>query len=212
MVTLTGLGLKFAHLVLQVAGGNLLLTLFLTMIASIILGMGLPTTAKYIVLATIAAPALVELGVPLLAAHLFIFYFGIIADITPPVALAAYAGAGIAGGNAMKTGLTAVKLASAAFLIPYIFAISPGLLLIDVTWLEALHNVATALMGIIALATAAQGFFIAPAHLWERVLLFGAALGLIDPGLLTDTFGLVAFGVVYLVQRRRARSVSPATP
>ena len=207
VVTLTGLGLKFAHLVLEVAGGNLLLTLFLTMIASIILGMGLPTTAKYIVLATIAAPALVELGVPLLAAHLFIFYFGIIADITPPVALAAYAGAGIAGGNAMKTGLTAVKLASAAFLIPYIFAISPGLLLIDVTWLEALHNVATALMGIIALAAAVQGFFIAPAHLWERVLLFGAALGLIDPGLLTDTFGLVAFGVVYLVQRRRARSV-----
>ncbi len=212
VVTLTGLGLKFAHLVIQVAGGNLLLTLFLTMIASIILGMGLPTTAKYIVLATMAAPALVKLGVPLIAAHLFIFYFGIMADITPPVALAAYAGAGIAGGNAMKTGLTAVKLALAAFLIPYIFAISPGLLLIDVTWLEAVHNIATALMGIIALATAVQGYFIVPALLWERVLLFAAALGLIDPGLLTDTFGLVALGVVYLAQRsRREKERSRAT-
>jgi TRAP transporter 4TM/12TM fusion protein len=203
VVTLTGLGLRFAHLVLQVAGGNLLLTLFLTMIASIILGMGLPTTAKYIVLATMAAPALVELGVPLIAAHLFIFYFGIIADITPPVALAAYAGAGIAGGNAMKTGLTAVKLALAAFLIPYIFTISPGLLLIDVTWAEALHNIASALVGIIALAAAVQGYFVGPARMWERVLLFSAALGLIDPGLLTDTFGLVALGVVYFAQKRR---------
>ena len=211
VVTLTGLGLKFAHLILEVAGGHLLPTLFLTMIASIILGMGLPTTAKYIVLATMAAPALVELGVPLLASHLFIFYFGIIADITPPVALAAYAGAGIAGGNAMKTGLTAVKLASAAFLIPYVFAISPGLLLIDVTWLEALHNIATALMGIIALAAAVQGYFIVPAHLWERALLFGAALGLIDPGLLTDTFGLVALGLVYFVQKGRRKECRRGT-
>jgi TRAP transporter 4TM/12TM fusion protein len=204
VVTLTGLGLKFGHLVLQVAGGNLLLTLFLTMIASIILGMGLPTTAKYIVLATMAAPALVELGVPLIAAHLFIFYFGIIADITPPVALAAYAGAGIAGGNAMKTGLTAVKLGLAAFLIPYIFVLSPGLLLIDVTWVEALHNISSALVGTIALAAAVQGYFIGPARTWERVLLFSAALGLIDPGLLTDTFGLVVLGVVYFAQKRRA--------
>lgn len=206
VVTLTGLGLKFAHLVLQVAGGNLLLTLFLTMVASIILGMGLPTTAKYIVLATMAAPALVRLGIPLIAAHLFIFYFGIIADITPPVALAAYAGAGIAGGNAMKTGLTAAKLALAAFLIPYIFAISPGLLLVDVTWLQALHHIATALMGIIALAAAVQAYFVGPARLWERALLFSAALGLIVPGLLTDTFGLVALGAVYFAQKRRAKN------
>ncbi len=203
VVTLTGLGLRFAHIVVEVAGGHLLPTLFMTMIASIILGMGLPTTAKYIVLATMAAPALVQLGVPLIAAHLFIFYFGIIADITPPVALAAYAGAGIAGGNAMKTGLTAVKLALAAFLIPYIFALSPGLLLIDVTWVEALHNIATALMGIVALAAAVQAYFVGPALLWERLLLFAAALGLIDPGLLTDTFGLVALGVVYFAQKRR---------
>ena len=207
VVTLTGLGLRFAHIVVEVAGGHLLPTLFMTMIASIILGMGLPTTAKYIVLATMAAPALVQLGVPLIAAHLFIFYFGIIADITPPVALAAYAGAGIAGGNAMKTGLTAVKLALAAFLIPYIFAISPGLLLIDVTWVEALHNIATALMGIVALAAAVQAYFVGPALLWERLLLFAAALGLIDPGLLTDTFGLVALGVVYFAQKRRGTKV-----
>jgi len=208
VVTLTGLGLKFAHLVLAVAGGNLLLTLFLTMIVSIILGMGVPTTAKYIILATMAAPALVQLGVPLIAAHLFVFYFGIIADITPPVALAAYAGAGIAGANAMKTGLTAVKLALAAFLIPYIFAVSPGLLMVDVTWVEALHKIATALIGIVSLAAAVQGYFIAPARAWERALLFVAALGLIVPGLVTDIFGLVALTAVYFAQRARVSTAN----
>ncbi|MDP3057966.1 MAG: TRAP transporter permease, partial [bacterium] len=138
VVTLTGLGLKFAALISGLAAGNLLLTLFLTMIASIIMGMGLPTTAKYIILAAMAAPVIVKLGVPLISAHLFILYFGVVADITPPVALAAYAGAGIAGGSAMKTGFKAVKLASAAFLIPYIFVINPALILYQVTWVEAL--------------------------------------------------------------------------
>jgi len=205
VVTLTGLGLRFSHLVVALAGGNLILTLFFTMIASIILGMGVPTTAKYIILATMAAPALVALGLPLIAAHLFVLYFGIIADITPPVALAAYAGAGIAGGNAMKTGLLAVKLASAAFLIPYIFALSPGLLLVDVTWLEALHNVVTALVGIIALAAAVQGYFVVEARHYERLLLAISAFSLIVPGLVTDLVGFGALALVYVLQRARQK-------
>ncbi|MDP3486450.1 MAG: DUF3394 domain-containing protein, partial [Bacillota bacterium] len=210
---LTGLGLKFASLIISVAGGNLVATLFLTMIASIILGMGLPTTAKYIVLATMAAPALVQLGVPLIAAHLFILYFGVVADITPPVALAAYAGAGIAGGNAMKTGLQALKLALAAFLIPYIFVLSPGLILVNVTWYQALHTFITALVGIIALASGVQAWFLTKTQLHERALLFVSAFALIVPGLLTDSVGIGALALVYVLQRARLKkATAPARP
>ena len=208
VVTLTGLGLKFASLIIDVAGGNLLATLFLTMVASLILGMGLPTTAKYIVLATMAAPALVQLGVPLIAAHLFILYFGVVADITPPVALAAYAGAGIAGGNAMKTGFLALKLALAGFLIPYIFALSPGLLLVDVTWFEALHTFITALVGIISLAAGVQGWLLTKTQLYERALLIVSAFALIDPGLATDLIGLGALVLVYMLQKARLKKAS----
>lgn len=211
VVTLTGLGLKFASLVLAVAAGNLILTLVLTMIASIILGMGLPTTAKYIVLATMAAPALVNLGVPLIAAHLFILYFGVVADITPPVALAAYAGAGIAGGNSMKTGINALKLALAGFLIPYIFCLSPALILVNVTWFEALHTFVTALVGIIALATAVQGFFVTTTQLHERALLLVSAFTLIVPGLWTDIIGIGAIAVVFLLQKARQKKTAGYT-
>ncbi|MBS4054360.1 MAG: TRAP transporter permease [Thermaerobacter sp.] len=203
VVTLTGLGLKFSSLVLSVGDGNMLLTLFMTMIASLILGMGLPTTAKYIVLATMAAPALVALGVPLIAAHLFILYFGVVADITPPVALAAYAGAGIAGGNAMKTCVLALKLALAGFLIPYMFTLSPALLLIDVTWIEAVHNIVTACIGIVALAGGVQNFFLTDTRLTERALLFISAFALIDPGLLTDFIGITSLALVYFLQKAR---------
>jgi len=180
------------------------------MIASIILGMGLPTTAKYIVLATMAAPALVQLGVPLIAAHLFILYFGVVADITPPVALAAYAGAGIAGANSMKTGLTAIKLALAGFLIPYIFALSPALILVNVTWFQALHVFITALMGIIALAAAVQGYFVSKTLIHERLLLFVSAFALIVPGWLTDSIGLGALAIVWFMQKsRNKKDASP---
>jgi len=213
VVTLTGLGLKFSSIVLSAGAGNLLITLFLTMIASLILGMGLPTTAKYIVLATMAAPALVELGVPVIAAHLFILYFGVVADVTPPVALAAYAGAGIAGGNAMKTGFIALKLALAGFLIPYIFALSPALLLVEVTWLDAVHNIVTATIGIVALAAAVQGFLITHTRPYERVLLLISALALIYPGLVTDLVGVGSLAIVYFAQRARRTTNTPvATP
>lgn len=131
VVTKTGVGLKLASGLLDLSGGLLLPTMFFTMITAIVLGMGVPTTANYVITSTIAAPALVQMGVPVLAAHMFVFYFGIIADVTPPVALAAYAGSGISGGNPLKTGINASKLAIAAFIIPYMFVLSPVILMIE---------------------------------------------------------------------------------
>ncbi|MFA5577281.1 MAG: TRAP transporter permease [Tissierellaceae bacterium] len=218
VVTLTGLGLKVAELIVTLAQGKLLLTLFFTMIASIILGMGLPTTAKYIVLATMAVPALVKLNVNLMAAHLFILYFGVIADITPPVALAAYAGAGIAGANSMKTGFQAVKLALAAFIVPYIFAIDSSLILVkevvgtSVTFLPILSAVPviiSAILGILCLGSAVEGYLIDYTKIYERVLLAIGALLLLKPGLWTDAFGLAVLIVVYLLQRQRTKRLDP---
>ncbi|HHY37235.1 MAG TPA: TRAP transporter permease [Firmicutes bacterium] len=203
VVTLTGLGLKVATIIIALARGNLLLTLFFTMVASIILGMGLPTTAKYIVLATMAAPALTQLGVPVMAAHLFILYFGIVADVTPPVALAAYAGAGIAGANAMQTGVTALKLAMGGFLIPYIFALSPDLLLINTTPVDAVVAVISACIGVVALSASIENFLLTHCRFYERILLFVAALALIKPGLATDAFGIVVLGVITVLQHLR---------
>ncbi|NLJ34517.1 MAG: TRAP transporter permease [Firmicutes bacterium] len=210
VVTLTGLGLKVATLIITLAGGNLLLTLFFTMVASIILGMGLPTTAKYIVLATMAAPALTQLGVPLMAAHLFILYFGVIADVTPPVALAAYAGAGIAGANAMQTGFTALKLALAGFLIPFVFALSPDLLLIETTALDATFAFVSASIGIVALAAAVENYLLTYCKFFERILLLAAALALINPGLYTDAFGVVVLGGTLILQHLRRKKEEEA--
>jgi len=205
IVTMTGLGLTFANLIVKLAGGMLLPTLFLTMIASIILGMGLPTTAKYIVLATMAAPALVQLGVPLIAAHLFILYFGVIADVTPPVALAAYAGAGIAGGESFKTGVQALKLGSAGLIVPFIFALNPTLLLIDVSIPRAVVTIATACIGIVCFGSGIQGYMFTKARLYERVLLIAASLMLIDPGVFIDMVGLVVVAIITLSQYKRSK-------
>ncbi len=210
VVTLTGLGLRIAELIVSAAGGNLLLTLFFTMIASIILGMGLPTTAKYIVLATMAVPALLKLEVNLMAAHLFILYFGVVADITPPVALAAYAGAGIAGANSMKTGFQAVKIALAAFIVPYIFAIDPKLIMVEEIigstvvfspFISALPVVVSAVIGILCLAAAVEGYLIKKTNILERVLLAAAALMLLKPGLVTDLFGVAVLIGTYFFQK-----------
>src|SRR5699024_536652 len=198
VVTLTGLGLRIAELIVALAGGRLILTLFFTMIASIILGMGLPTTAKYIVLATMAVPALIQLGVNLMAAHLFVLYFGVVADITPPVALAAYAGAGIAGANSMKTGFQAVKIALAAFIVPYIFAMDSTLILVReilngevvfVSILTAIPVILTAILGILCLGIAVEGYMLDYCKIYERVPMFIAALGLLVPDLLSDVIG-----------------------
>ncbi len=200
-VTLTGIGLKLANGIVSLAGGQLFFTLVLTMITSILLGMGLPTTAKYIVLASMAAPAIQKFGVPVLAAHMFIFYYGIIADLTPPVALAAYAGAGIAGADPMRTGFTALRLAVAGFLIPYFFAYNPELLMINASLANTTLPAVTAIAGTVLLSFAAAGYWTRNLHFYERIALLAGALLLIQPGWMTDAVG-VALGVaVYLLQK-----------
>lgn len=204
VVSITGLGAKFASGIIALSSGHLILALFFTMIACIILGMGLPTTANYVVTATIAAPALInDFMVAPLAAHMFVFYFGIVADITPPVCLAAYAGAGIAKANPFKTGVTAVKLAIAAFIIPYIFIYNPMLVLVDVVVWKLIIGVLAAVLGMIGVSSAVIGFFIRNSRIWERIVLFGAGLMLIIPEFLSSGIGLVLIGIIWFIQRKR---------
>ncbi len=202
--TLTGLGLKIANGLVILGGGNLILTLFFTMVASIILGMGLPTTAKYVILSIMAAPALIELGVHPIAAHLFILYFGVIADLTPPVALAAYAGAGISGGNSMNTGFIAVRLAAAGFALPYVFCLDSGLMFLNGGSIgHGLILIVTSLAGVLSLGAATEGYLFDHTKIYERVILIISALALIDPGWLTDSVGIGLLAVVIILQKRR---------
>jgi TRAP transporter 4TM/12TM fusion protein len=210
VVTLTGLGLKMANGLVDLAGGHLLPTLFFTMITSLILGMGAPTTANYIITSTIAAPALILLKVAPLAAHMFVFYFGIIADLTPPVALAAYAGAGIAKADPMKTGWTATKLAIGAFIVPYIFVYNPAMLLIGTTPSLLTQNLLTALMGMTGLGAAMIGFCLAPMNWLERVWFAAAGLMLVDPGLVTDAIGILMLAIGFFLQWQKRRRVEAA--
>jgi len=209
VVSMTGLGAKFAAGIIALSSGHLILALIFTMVACIILGMGLPTTANYVVTATIAAPALInEFGVAPLAAHMFVFYFGIIADITPPVCLAAYAGAGIAKANPFKTGVTAVKLAIAAFIIPYIFIYNPILVLVDVTALKLLFAIATAILGMIAVSSAMIGYFIRNSKIWERGILLTGGMFLIVPELLSSLIGLLLISVIWFIQKKRKEDIT----
>lgn len=205
VVTKTGVGLKLASTLLDMAHGLLLPTLFLTMISSIILGMGVPTTANYVITSTIAAPAVIQMGVPVMAAHMFAFYFGIIADVTPPVALAAYAGSGIARSDPMKTAVNASKLAVAAFLIPYIFVMSPALLMINTTLPQVLIMVATSIVGMIGVGAAVAGYLITRATWLERLVFLVGGLLMIDPGRITDLIGAGLLIAAYLVQRVRQK-------
>ena len=208
MGTLTGLALRIAGAIVSAAGGSKILTLVFTMCASILLGTGLPTTANFIVTSTMAAPALFQLGVPAKAAYMFVFYFGIAADLTPPVALAAYAGSGIAGSDPMKTGMTAFKLALAGFLVPYIYVYSPMLLFIDVVPLEMVQAICTALIGVFLLAMFTIGFFKAPMAWYMRILAFAGALGLLIPGTASDLAGLAVLVVIYAVQVAKAKKLA----
>ncbi len=212
-ITLTGLGLKLGSGLVDMAGGNLLLTLIFTMITSIILGMGAPTTANYIITSTIAAPALVMLGVHPLAAHMFVFYFGIVADITPPVALAAYAGAGIAKANPFKTGVTSTKLAIGAFLTPYIFVYNPSMLWVGTTWYNLILTLITSCTGMTAIGASMVGFFYAPMSWLERGAFFIGGLMMVFPGLTTDAVGMALLAVCVFVQWRKKQAgvVSTAT-
>ncbi len=200
VVTKTGLGLKLGSSLVELARGNLFFTLFFTMLTSIILGMGVPTTANYVITSTIAAPALLQLGVPVLVAHFFVFYFGIIADVTPPVALAAFAGAGIAKSNPMKTAFNASKLAIAAYLVPYIFVYSPSLLMIDSTWLRTIWILITSVIGIIGVGSAVFGYFLRKESWLERLLFFATGVLLIIPSSRSDLIGFILLTTLLLWQ------------
>ncbi|SHJ39948.1 TRAP transporter, 4TM/12TM fusion protein [Dethiosulfatibacter aminovorans DSM 17477] len=197
VATLTGFGLKLAGAILFLGNGVLILTLFFTMIACIVLGMGLPSIPAYIITATMAAPALAKMGVPPLVSHMFVFYFGMLANLTPPVALAAFAGAGIAGGNPAKTGFQAVKLALAGFVVPYIFAFSPALLMVDASPLIIAIAAVTAVIGVVSLGAAVEGYMLEKLNAVYRIGLFASSVLLMIPGVPTDIIGLLIFlGIV----------------
>ena len=208
-ITVTGLASKLLGAIVALSGGHVIIALFLTMICCIILGMGVPTTANYCIMAATCAPILMDpsLGVSKMAAHFFVFYFGIVADITPPVALAAYAGAAIAKSNPMKTGLTATKLAIAAFIVPYVFAFSPQMLFIDVSGpFEIIQICVSALCGLFGVAAALNGFFIRKIPVVLRIILFAGGLCMIIPGTVTDIAGLLMIALIaiyqHLIQKR----------
>lgn len=190
IVTLTGIGLKFGAGLISISGGVAIITLVLTMISSIILGMGAPTTANYLITSTITAGAIIGLGFQPLAAHMFAFYFGIIADITPPVALAAIAGAAIAKGKPIKTAFNATKLAIGAFIIPYVFVFNPQMLMIDTSFLSALPIAVTALIGMFGISAALEGYAFRNSSIIERILFAAAGIMCILPNSLTDFIGI----------------------
>lgn len=212
VVTLTGIGLKFVGLTVALGQQNLFLTLVLVAVACTIIGSGIPTTATYIILAAIAAPAIVQLGVAPLAAHLFIFYFGVIADLTPPDALAAYAAAGIARSDPLRTGLTATRLALAGIIVPFVFVYSPALLLQGAGVGEVVVIVATGTLGVVALAAGASGYLLTRATPLDRTFLVGAAVALIFHTLIWDLVGLALLGGTALWQRARRLRAGTAAP
>ena len=204
-ITMTGLANEMINAIVAVAGDKLFIALFLTMLCCIILGMGVPTTATYCIMAATCAPILTRMGVPILAAHFFVFYFGIVADITPPVALAAYAGSAIARSNPMRTAFNATKMAIAAFLIPYVFCFSPEMLLIDTTALNVVVIYATSLVGIVGIASALEGYLLTNMGFIDRILLIAGGLLMVFPGTLTDALGLglIAAGVVLQLAKKK---------
>ena len=201
VVLLTGMGQKITNLVLQVSSGSLIVALPVTMLASILFGMGLPTVVCYVLLAATAAPSLVEMGVPPIAAHLYIFYFGMLCMVTPPVAFASYAGAAIAKADPMKTGFTAWRFALAGFLLPYMFVYNQSLLLMG-SPLNIIIAVFTASIGIICLAAGIIGYLLKETKIMERIILLAAAILLIKPGWITDIIGLLCVGLVVILQLR----------
>jgi len=209
-ITVTGLASILINAIVRLAGNVTIIGLMLTMVCCIILGMGVPTTANYCIMASTCAPILVQLGFPTVAAHFFVFYFGIVADITPPVALAAYAGAAIAKANPMKTGINATKLAIAAFIVPYIFAYSPAMLFEGVTgFLPVLQIAISAVLGLYGVAAALNGFLYKHIHPVLRLVLVAAGLGMMIPGTLTDIIGFaVIAGVVVLQKITAAKAVA----
>ena len=201
VITMTGLGQMLISGIVSIANGQLIIALVLTMITCIILGMGVPTTANYIIMATTCAPILVNgMGMNLIAAHMFVFYFGIVADITPPVALAAYAGSAIAKSDPMKTGVQATKLAIAAFLIPYVFAFNPAMLFIDAAPLEVVQIIITSFCGMFGVAAGVEGYLLRKMNVVERIITFIGGIGMLIPGTVTDLIGIALVLAVGLFQ------------
>ena len=210
-ITMTGLANMLINGIVALAGNHVIIALFLTMICCIVLGMGVPTTANYCIMAATCAPILIRMGVPAIAAHFFVFYFGIVADLTPPVALAAYAGAAIAQANPMKTALTATKLAIAAFIVPYVFALNPAMLLVDTNAWEVILIGITSLIGIFGVSSALQGYLIKPMPWYLRLAGAAGGLLLIYPGIVTDTAGIILVGLVVIIQYSQSRSHAAAS-
>ena len=215
-ITVTGLANKLINGVVSVANAipypmlGILIALFLTMLCCVVLGMGVPTTANYCIMATTCAPILIKLGINPIASHFFVFYFGIVADITPPVALAAYAGSAIAKSDPMRTGVNATKLAIAAFIIPYIFALEPSLLLMDEGVLSAALGIVTSAVGMFGIAMGLEGYFKGHIPAPLRVLVIVGGLLLIYPGAFTDIAGVLAVGAVVLLQFLRGKAAGEA--
>ncbi|MBR5783280.1 MAG: TRAP transporter permease [Clostridia bacterium] len=200
VIGVTGLAYMLFNGIVALAGNQVIIALFLTMLCCIVLGMGVPTTANYCIMAATCAPILVQMGVPMIAAHFFVFYFGIVADLTPPVALAAYAGAAIAQSNPMKTAFTSTKLAIGAFIVPYIFALNPAMLFIDTTVPEVILICITSLVGMFAVSAALEGYLLQHMRWHERVISIVGGLLLIYPGLMTDLIGLVLIATILCIQ------------
>ncbi len=199
-ITMTGLATTMINGIVALAGNQVIIALVLTMLCCIVLGMGVPTTANYCIMAATCAPILVRMGVPDLAAHFFVFYFGIVADLTPPVALAAYAGAAIAQANPMKTAVTATKLAIGAFIVPYVFALNPSLLLIDTSAIDVITIVTTSLIGIFSVSASLEGYLLRHMAWYQRIFCLVGGLLLIYPGLVTDLVGVGLVALVVVIQ------------
>jgi len=210
VVTMTGIGQILITGIVALAGQHVIIALFLTMFACIILGMGVPTTANYVIMATTCAPILTKMGIEPIAAHMFVFYFGIVADITPPVALAAYAGSAIAKANPMKTGLNASRLAIAAFIIPYIFAMSPSMLFVNANAIEVVQIILTSILGMFSVSIGMVGFLRAKVSPLLRIIAIVGGLALIIPGLTTDLVGLAVIVLLVVFQSLKAKKAAAA--
>ena len=199
-ITMTGLANMLINGIVVLAGDQVFIALVLTMVCCIVLGMGVPTTATYCIMAATCAPILIRMGVPTIAAHFFVFYFGIVADLTPPVALAAYAGAAIAQASPMKTAITATKLAVAAFIVPYVFALNPALLFVDTNLWGVISISITAFIGIFAVSASLEGYLYTHMSWYQRLICCAGGLMLIFPGTVTDVGGILLVGIVFAMQ------------
>jgi TRAP-type uncharacterized transport system fused permease subunit len=218
-VTLTGVGLTFGNTLTDLAGGNIYLLMIFTMFASLILGLGIPTTAKYLIIATVCAPAMITALVAIhgvaepsvvmiLSVHMFIFYFGIAADITPPVALVSMATAAIADADVMKTSLQSARLAIAGFIVPFAFVLNPAMLLVDTTFLQAAPTIISALLGMFSLAAGLTGYLRVNTNAIERFLLIAGGIGMVHPYFITDIVGIAILVGIYVLHTMRLKNSS----